>query len=88
MIPALLKYDPARTDFEMSDGNLCEEKLRLLREFQEATVSLSARVSDMANMAGIPEDEFARLSRAATAAHEKCLAARDRFYNHLAEHHC
>src|SRR5262249_44079133 len=57
-------------------------------EFQEATVSLSSRVSDMANMTGIPEDAFVRLSHAATAAHEKCLEARDRFYNHLAEHRC
>jgi len=72
----------------MRHANLCEEKLRLLREFQEATVSLSSRVSDMANMTAIPEDTFVRLSHAATAAHEKRLEARDRFYNHLAEHRC
>jgi hypothetical protein len=72
----------------MRHANLCEEKLRLLREFQEATVSLSSRVSDMANMTGIPEDAFVRLSHAATAAHEKCLEARNRFCNHLAGHRC
>jgi hypothetical protein len=35
-----------------------------------------------------PKGEFALLSKIASEAHEKCVAARERFYKHMAEHGC
>jgi len=67
----------------------CDEKFRLLCEFQKATRTYSRLVGDMAKLAGaIPQIEYAVLSRTASKAHEVCLAARERFYKHLSEHQC
>ena len=68
----------------------CEEKLRLLFEFRKATRSYSTRVGAMAEATAgiIPSAEFARLSKIATQAHEKCLEARDQFFKHIKEHGC
>jgi len=67
----------------------CDEKYCLLSEFQKATRTYSRLVGDMAKLAGaIPQAEYALLSDTANKAHEVCLAARDRFYQHLSEHHC
>jgi len=73
----------------MQDGS-CEEKLRLLSEFQNATKLYTARVGAMAeaNAGIIATAEFVRLSKIATQAHEKCLEARDNFFKHTEEHGC
>jgi len=73
----------------MVDG-CCEEKLRLLFEFQSATRFYSASVAAMAEIAGglLPKADFALLSKAANLAYEKCIKARDCFYNHMREHGC
>ena len=36
----------------------------------------------------IPSAEFARLSKIATEAHEKCLEARAKLFKHVKEHDC
>ena len=67
----------------------CEQKLRLLFELRKATLLYSARVSELAEIAGtIPKAEFALLSKAATQAHEICVSARECFYKHIQEHGC
>ncbi len=73
----------------MIDG-CCEEKLRLLFEFQSATGSYSASVAAMAKIVGglLPKVDFDLLSKAANSAYEKCVKARDCFYNHMREHGC
>jgi len=73
----------------MHDG-CCEEKLRLLFEFQHATRLYSIRVGAMseATTGIIPTDEFVRLSKTASQAHEKCLEVREQFFKHLNEHGC
>ena len=73
----------------MVEDICCEEKLRLLFEFRKATISYSARVAEMAEIAGtIPKAEFALLRKAATQAHQICVATRDCFYKHTQEHGC
>jgi hypothetical protein len=73
----------------MGESANCDEKLRLLLEFQKATRTYSRQVAEMAKLAGaIPQVEYAVLSRAASKAHEVCLTARERFYNHVSEHDC
>ena len=73
----------------MIDG-CCEEKLRLLSEFQNATKLYSARVGAMSEATAgiIPTAEFSRLSKVASQAHEKCLEAYEQFRKHQAEHDC
>ena len=51
----------SRTDLKMSDATLCEEKLRLLTEFREATTSFSACVADIADIAGSDADACGRI---------------------------
>ena len=68
----------------------CEEKLRLLSDFQNATKLYSTRVGAMSEaITGIiPTAEFSRLSKVANQAHEKCLEAYKRFRKHQADHGC
>ena len=68
----------------------CEEKLRLLLEFQEASKLYSTRVGAMAEATAgiIPSAEFIELSKIATDAHEKCLEAHEYFRKHIEEHGC
>ncbi len=68
----------------------CEEKLRLLFEYRNATNLYSNRVALMADIAAglLPQREFALLSKIAGQAHEKCIEARDSFYKHIEEHGC
>jgi len=68
----------------------CNEKLRLLFEYRNATNLYSSCVALMADIAAglLPKREFALLSKTATQAHEKCLKARERFYKHIEEHSC
>jgi len=73
----------------MVDG-CCEEKVRLLFEFQNATKLYSNRVGAMeeATAGIIPTAEFVRLSNVASKAHEKCLEARTNLFKHVEEHGC
>jgi len=68
----------------------CNEKLRLLFEYRNATNLYSNRVALMADIAAglLPKGEFALLSKIASQAHENCLKARERFYKHIEEHGC
>ena len=68
----------------------CEEKLRLLFKYRNATTLYSNRVALMADIAAglLPKGEFALLSKIAGQAHEKCIEARDSFYKHIEEHGC
>ena len=68
----------------------CEEKLRLLSAYRNAATLYSASVALMAEIAGglLPKPEFARLSKAESLAHEKCIEARECFYKHMEEHGC
>ena len=73
----------------MVDG-CCDEKLRLLFEFQNATKLYSTRVGAMAEATAgiIPTAEFTRLSELASQAHNKCLKTRVDFFKHVEEHGC
>jgi len=73
----------------MNDRN-CNEKLRLLFKYRNATSLYSSCVALMADITAglLPKREFALLSKTATQAHEKCLKARERFYKHIEEHSC
>ena len=73
----------------MDDG-CCEEKLRLLFEFQNATKLYSTRVGAMAEATAgiIPTAEFTRLSEIASRAHNECLKARVDLFKHIEEHGC
>jgi hypothetical protein len=44
----------------------------------------------MAEIAGglLPKPEFARLSKAASLAHEKCVEVGEHFFKHIEEHGC
>jgi hypothetical protein len=68
----------------------CEEKLRLLFQYRNATNLYSNRVALMADIAAglLPKGEFALLSKIASQAHDECVEARDKFYKHMAEHGC
>jgi hypothetical protein len=68
----------------------CEEKLRLLFEYRNATTLYSNRVALMADIAAglLPKREFALLSKIERQAHENCLEARECFYKHIEEHGC
>ena len=68
----------------------CEEKLHLLVEYRKRANVHSAYIALMADMAGglLPKVEFARLSRAARLAYEKCIDVHDYFYKHMEEHGC
>jgi len=72
------------------NNSRCEEKLRLLFEYRNATQLYSNGVAFMADIAAglLLKREFALLSKTATQAHQKCLKARDRFYKHIKEHGC
>jgi hypothetical protein len=74
---------------DMND-RYCEEKLRLLSIYRNAANLYSACVGLMAEIAGglVPKPEFARLSKAASLAHEKCGEARECFYKHMEQHEC
>ena len=68
----------------------CQEKLRLLFEYRNATLLYSNRVVLMADIAAglLLEGEFALLSKIASEAHERCVEVREHFYKHMAEHGC
>lgn len=70
--------------------NNCEEKLRLLSEYRDATDLYSDCVTLMAEIADglVSKIEFASLSRSASQAHEKCVETREQFYRHIEEHGC
>ena len=68
----------------------CDEKLRLLFEYRNATNLYSNRVALMADIAAglLPKGEFALLSKIVSQAHDMCVKAHDAFYKHMAEHGC
>ena len=72
------------------DRRCCEEKLRLLFEYRNATYLYSTHVALMTEIAGglLPKFEFDLLSQAESQAHKTCIKAREHFYRHMEEHGC
>jgi len=66
----------------------CEEKLRLLFEYRNATNLYSNRVALMADIAAGLLQRVNLLSKIASQAHDTCVEARDAFYKHMAGHGC
>jgi len=67
----------------------CEEKTRLLLEYQRTTEVYSTAVGDVAkNIGVVSKSEYERLHQAAEEARHESFAARERLDRHVAEHHC
>jgi hypothetical protein len=65
----------------------CEEKLRLLMEYQRLTLAYSKAIGDMA-VRGISLSEFPHLRDATEKARLDSIAARDRLERHTYQHDC
>ena len=65
----------------------CEEKLRLLAEYQKSRQDYSAAIGCMV-VRGISQPEYDRLSRETDTARHRSRAARHQLARHIAEHGC
>ena len=65
----------------------CDERIRLLVEYQRATAEYSAAVGDLAARI-ISVSEYKQLSASAKTARQASIDARERLERHIAEHHC
>ncbi len=65
----------------------CEERLRLLVEYQRATLAYSTMIGDMA-VRHIPRVDYERISLATDKARQTSIDARKRLERHIAEHGC
>jgi hypothetical protein len=67
----------------------CEEKNRLLKEYEAATVAFSAAVIELRRRMGIsPKEEYKRLAQVSNEARVKSEAARLALEQHIAAHGC
>lgn len=67
----------------------CEEKKRLMQEYQRTTEIYSAAVNDLAKKMGVVlKPEYERLSAATEKARHTSADARDRLERHIAQHGC
>jgi hypothetical protein len=67
----------------------CEEKNRLLREYETATVAFSAAVKELRRRMGTsPKEEYERLSETSNEARVKAEQARLALEQHIAAHGC
>jgi hypothetical protein len=71
----------------MSFVERCEEKLRLLIEYQNRTAEYSLAVSELAFRC-TSNEEFEGMSRAAEKARIASQNARERLMRHVEEHRC
>ena len=67
----------------------CEEKTRLLLEYQTTTELYSKAVAELAAKMGVvPRSEYDKLNEAAEKARHISADARDHLERHIANHHC
>ena len=67
----------------------CEEKIRLMSEYETATAKLSAAVEEFrGRMSTVPKAEYERLNRAVNGARLKSGQARLAVKQHIAAHEC
>jgi hypothetical protein len=67
----------------------CEEKNRLLREYEAATVAFSAAVQELRRRMGTsPREDYKRLERVSSGARMKAEQARLALEQHVASHGC
>jgi methyl coenzyme M reductase gamma subunit len=67
----------------------CEEKNRLLREYDAATVSFSSAVSELRRRLGTsPKEEFKKLAQISDDARAKSEGARLALEQHISAHGC
>ena len=67
----------------------CEEKVRLMSEYETATARFSAAVGKLRRKMGtVPKVEYERLDRAANEARVKSEHARLAVEQHIAAHGC
>jgi hypothetical protein len=67
----------------------CEEKNRLLKEYEAATVAFSAAVIELRRRMGTsPKEEFKRLAQVSSEARVKSEGARMALEQHIAAHGC
>jgi hypothetical protein len=67
----------------------CEEKNRLLREYEAATVAFSAAVKELRlRMGTSPKEEYKRLAQSSNEARVKSDGARVALEHHIADHGC
>jgi hypothetical protein len=65
----------------------CQEKLRLLVEYQRLTQEYSSAIGNMVKR-GISKSEYDRLSSETDKARDRSIAARRRLAAHIVEHGC
>ena len=67
----------------------CEEKTRLLLEYQKATEMYSQKVAELAKNIGIiAQAEYKWLTKVSEACRHESADARDRLERHIAQHGC
>ncbi|MEA2260568.1 MAG: hypothetical protein QOJ51_3393 [Acidobacteriaceae bacterium] len=67
----------------------CEEKNRLLKEYEAATVDFSAAVIELRlRMGTSPKEEYKRLAQTSNEARVKSEGARLALEQHIATHDC
>jgi hypothetical protein len=67
----------------------CEEKDRLLREYEAATVAFSAAVKELRQRMGTsPKEEYKRLAQSSNDARVKSEGARLALEQHIDAHGC
>ena len=70
-------------------GKLCEEKTRLLLEYQSAAEAYAKAVAELVAKMGVTSKvAYEELNRAAEQARYASMDARDRLERHTAEHGC
>jgi hypothetical protein len=70
-------------------GGLCEEKLRLTRNYQEANARFSDAVSLLAQKMGtVPRDEYERVRHKAEQLRQDSEKARMALERHISQHDC
>jgi hypothetical protein len=77
------------TDSILGFPMTCDEKGRLLRQYDDATLAFSNAVQELRRKTGTSlKDEYDRLERIATEARAKSEQARLEFERHIAAHRC
>ena len=81
--------DCVPTDSVLGFPMTCEEKGRLLRLYDDATLAFSNAVQELRRKIGTsPKDEYERLERISSEARVKSEQARLALEQHVARHRC
>jgi uncharacterized protein YjcR len=68
---------------------ICEEKIRLMAEYEEATSVFSQAVKELRQKIGTsPSEEYKRLAQNSNEARVKAEQARFALEQHISAHHC